>query len=95
MKGQSKTIIQHIGDAKGIGKIELIVGTNGGFVGDVPSVAYYVFDSLRKELFWNSVVCRGYWRPGKWKARTVANEVWAYYQSRGVETKVIDKLNIS
>jgi hypothetical protein len=93
MKLISKKIIGRIGNnLRGIGKIELIVKTEGGLVGQVPAVSYRVFNADGQERIWNQVACRGYWRPGKWKARDVANEVWTYYQSRGINTRVIDVL---
>ena len=92
MRRISKKIIRDIERHEGVGKIELVVQYTGGIANDVPSVGYSVFNLRGQNIFLNYRQCRGYVRFGSWRARSVVNEVWAYFQSRGVETTVKDEL---
>jgi len=93
MKLSSKILINEIGvNPQGVSRIELIVETVGGIADGVPAVFYKVYGGAGKEISSYHIVCRGYWGPGKWKARQVASEVWTYYRSRGFKVSISDQL---
>ncbi len=75
--------------------LSLVVENTGGFLpsplGNVPSVRFKAKTCTGGEVG-DYVQCRGYYHSGKWRAKQVATEVWSYYQARGVEAKVTDKL---